>query len=189
MKLSFFRYAFSASVLVSSAAAFSASPDCSALNHYRTYWVDEDGTPHWRQYSFSVDCKSVLVEKGYNQDLTGESYVDKIDGEFRCLKQGDKFCEFGFSWTLTPEGTIVSRTQRTEEVQGSELYNFPKGRLSRRTLDRTILLGEDGEVKESSVSTHSLKDPQETEWFDVNTSQGRCRLKPDYDCGWKGPAR
>lgn len=189
MNLNFFRYAFSASILFSSAAAFSAAPDCSALDHYRTYWIDEDGTPHWRQYSFSSDCKSVLVEKGYDQDLIGESYVDKIDGEFRCLDQGDKFCKFGFSWTLTPEGTIVSRTQRIEEVEGSEFYNFPKGRLSRRTLDRTIHLGQGGVVKEDSVSTHSLKDPPETEWFDISTEKGRCQLTPDYNCGWSGAFR
>jgi hypothetical protein len=155
--------------------------DCRKFDHSRAYWVDEDGTPHWRTYKFNANCKEVKIQKWHGNEVVGVLQIDKIDGVFRCLKSSGEVCSFGFIWVYNA-GKITSKTERIEIIQNGE-------RQVKDSIARDIYIRQDGQLEELITKDTYFKERGEQEWFNSKTERSRCVLTASPDCQWNTDVR
>jgi len=149
--------------------------NCESFNHIRNSLIDEDGTPHWKQYSFKSNCSEVTVQPIYKGKPEGPSYTDKIDGKFRCKKGLNTSCEFRYKWTLNANGTMTSDT---------EFFNsLPEINRQVRDLITRTLSSSKGTLEEFHVFETFYKDGED-EWFNASTQRRHCKLSPENNCSW-----
>ena len=166
---------------IASSSTFAAVIDCKLFDHGRAYWVDEDGTPHWRTYSFNSNCSDVAIQPMHGDKPEGGAHTDKINSTFICVKKSGTNCIFGFSWTLTADGKIVSKTESIEAAMGGD-------RLVKQSISRELALKPNGELGETIVTDIFYRDPGE-DWFNVKTERSRCTLSMEPECQWNTDVR
>ena len=155
--------------------------DCRKFDHARAYWVDEDGTPHWRMYTFNADCKEVKIQRLHGDEVVGGPQIDKIDGVFRCLKSADEVCFDGFSWVFNA-GKITSKTEGIEIIQNGV-------RQVKDSIVRDIYIHQGGELQELITADTYFKERGEQDWFNTKTERSRCVLTLSPDCRWNTDVR
>jgi hypothetical protein len=165
-----------AGALITPICAIARDVDCSKFDHARAYWADEDGTPHWRLYSFSSDCSEVKIQKWRGHEIVGQPQIDKIDGVFQCIKASGDFCSYGFGWKF--DGNKITSTVE-------KIHIVPNGeRQFKETILRDISIRQDGVSQELLTSESYIKEPSEPEWFNTKTERSRCILTSLPDCQW-----
>ncbi|MCX6125395.1 MAG: hypothetical protein NTV34_11710 [Proteobacteria bacterium] len=171
-----FLWLLTTGVFLSSGIAIANEVDCRKFDHARAYWIDEDGTPHWRMYTFNADCNEVKIQRWHGDKTVGEPQIDKVDGVFRCLKSSGEVCFFGFSW-IFDGAKISSKTERIEIIQNGV-------RQVKESILRDVYIRQDGLLQEFITSDRFYKERGEQEWFNTKTERSRCILSSLPDCQW-----
>ena len=167
---------FIATVFFSPMLAIASEMDCRKFDHSRAYWIDEDGTPHWRMYSFDSDCKQVNIQDWHGAEKVGQPSTDQIDGKFRCLEHSGKVCSFAYKWHLE-ENKVISTTETIS-------FAMNGSRQVKDTTTRGITLIQYEQLQELLTTNIFYKDKGEQDWFNAKTENSRCALSSSPDCQW-----